>query len=48
MTKKQTPTDLIEQAKSLLSSWFQIDEQLTFGPLSTAALDLALKRANAI
>lgn len=48
MTKKQTPSDLIEQAKSLLSSWAQIDDQLVFGPLSTSALVMALKRANAI
>jgi predicted nucleic acid-binding Zn-ribbon protein len=46
MTKKQTPTDLIEQAKRLLSSWAQIDDQLMFAPLSTAALVMALKRAN--
>jgi hypothetical protein len=48
MSKKQTPTDLIEQSKSLLSSWAQIDEQLVFGPLSASALTMALKRANSL
>jgi hypothetical protein len=48
MSKKQTPTDLIEQSKSLLSSWVQIDEQLVFGPLNTSALTMAVNRANAI
>jgi hypothetical protein len=48
MSKKQFATDLLEQAKSVLNSWGQIDDQLAFGPLSTAALTMAIKRANSI
>src|SRR5687768_10259695 len=48
MTKKQFVTDLLPQAKRVLSSWSQIDEELTFGPLSSTALATALKRANGL
>ena len=48
MTKKQFVSDLLPQAKSVLSSWSQIDEELTFGPLSTTKLAVALKLANSL
>lgn len=48
MTKKQFAPDLLDRAKSVLNSWGQIDDQLAFGPLSTAVLTRAVQRANAI
>ena len=40
MTKKPFPTDLAEQAKSVLDAWAQIDDQLTFGPVNIGALTM--------
>ena len=48
MTKKQFVTDLLPQAKSILNSWGQIDDQLVFGPLNMGVLTMAVKRANSI
>ena len=48
MTKKQFVTDLLPQARSVLNSWGQIDDQLVFGPLNSGVLAMAVKRANAI
>ena len=48
MTKKQFASDLLDQAKSVLNSWGQIDDQLAFGRLSISALTMAVNRANAI
>ena len=48
MTKKQFVTDLLPQAKSVLSSWSQIDVELTFGPLSTTKFATAIKLANSL
>jgi hypothetical protein len=48
MPKKQFVPDLIDQAKSILSSWKQIDPKLAFGSLNIVALEAGLTRANGI
>ena len=40
MSKKLVPSDLVEQAKSVLDAWGQIDDQLTFGPVNAGALTM--------
>src|SRR5687768_17175699 len=40
MAKKLVPSNLAEQAKSVLDAWAQIDEQLTFGPVNIGALTM--------
>jgi hypothetical protein len=42
MPKKLFPSDLVEQAKSVLDAWGQIDDQLTFGPVNAGALTMDL------
>jgi hypothetical protein len=48
MPKKQFRPELFIQAKNVLSSWVQIDEQMAFGRYTTATLVTALNRANGI
>jgi hypothetical protein len=48
MGKKAFGNDLLAQAKNVLSSWVQIDEQMAFGSFTTAALVTALNRAEGI
>jgi hypothetical protein len=48
MSKKYFVPDLLDQAKSVLSSWTQIDDQLAFGTLNRATLVAALTQANNI
>jgi hypothetical protein len=38
MSKKTYPTDVVEQAQDTLVGWQQIDDTLTFGTLTLAAL----------
>lgn len=48
MSKKLFPTDVINQGKSVLDAWRQIDDQLSFGTLDTAALTVDLNLARGI
>ena len=45
MPQKFFKTDLLEQAKKLLSSWVQIDDQMAFGSYTTATLVTTLNQA---
>ena len=47
MTRKPYPTDILEQAIDVQEAWGQIDEGLTYGTVSLAALvtDIALMRS---
>ena len=38
MSKKLFPTNVLNQGKNILDAWRQIDDQLAFGPMNTAAL----------
>ena len=38
MSKKQFPTDLLEQATSVQNAWTRIDQQLVVGTMSAATL----------
>ena len=48
MSKKLFPTDVINQGKNVLDAWRQIDDQLSFGALDTAALTVDINRARGI
>lgn len=48
MSKKLFPTDVLNQGKSVLDAWRQIDDQLSFGALDTAALTVDINRARGI
>jgi len=48
MSKKLFPTDVLNQGKRVLDAWRQIDDQLSFGTLDTAALTVDLNRARGI
>jgi len=48
MSKKLFPTDVLNQGKSVLDAWRQIDDQLSFGALNTAALTVDINRARGI
>lgn len=48
MSKRIFTPDLLNQAKDVLSSWTQIDDQLAFGSLNTAKLTMVLTRTNGI
>lgn len=38
MTKRPYPTDVVEQARSVLDAWQQINPEMTFGDLTLAML----------
>ncbi len=38
MTKKPFPTNVVEQAQSVLDAWNQINTEMTFGDLTAAML----------
>jgi len=46
MSKKLYPTDVLEQAQSVLAAWNQIDAEVTFGSLNNAALNSDIAQAN--
>ena len=48
MSKKLFPTDVLGQGKNVLDAWRQIDDQLSFGSLNTAALTVDINRARGI
>ena len=48
MSKKQFASDLLEQARNVLSSWKQIDDRLAFGTLNTSTLVAGIDTASAI
>ena len=48
MSKKLYPTDVLEQAQSVSTAWGQINEALTFGDLTLAALTDGLENATAL
>lgn len=48
MSKRVYPSDVYEQAKSVLDAWCQTDDQLTFGQLNAGALTMDVNRARAI
>jgi hypothetical protein len=48
MPKKIFPSDVLDQAKSVLDAWCQTDEQLTFGTLTAGVLTMDVNRARAI
>lgn len=45
MTKKPFPTDVLEQAQSVANAWDQINDEMTFGDLTLAALTAELQNA---
>jgi hypothetical protein len=45
MTSKPYPTDVLEQAQSVLDAWNQIDDGLTYGQITTAALSADITQA---
>lgn len=45
MTNKLYPTDLLEQAQSVLNAWNQIDGTQAFGDLTTAAFSAEIAQA---
>jgi hypothetical protein len=46
MPAKPYPTDVIEQAQSVLAAWNQIDAKVVFGTLTNAALTTDITQAN--
>ena len=48
MAKRPYPTDVLNQGKSVLDAWCQIDDQLTFGALNTGALTMDINQARGI
>ena len=48
MSKKLFPTNVLNQGKNILDAWRQIDDQLAFGPMNTAALTEDINRSRAI
>ena len=48
MAKRPYPTDVINQGNNVLDAWSQIDDQLTFGALNTAALTMDINQARGI
>jgi hypothetical protein len=46
MSKKLYPTDVLEQAQSVLAAWNQIDSEVTFGSLNNAALTTDVTQAS--
>lgn len=48
MSKRVYPSDVYEQAKSVLDAWCQTDDQLAFGQLNAGALTMDVNRARAI
>ena len=45
---KKLPSDLVEQAKSVLDAWGQIDDQLTFGPVNAGALTMEINHVRGV
>jgi hypothetical protein len=46
MPKKLYPTDVLEQAQSVLAAWNQIDSAVTFGSLNNGALNSDITQAS--
>lgn len=45
MTKKPYPTNIVEQAQSVLDAWNQINAEMTFGDLTAALLSADITQA---
>jgi hypothetical protein len=45
MPKKLYPTDVLEQAQSVLAAWNQIDSEVSFGALNISALNNDISQA---
>ena len=48
MTKRIYPSNVYEQAKTVLDAWCQVDDQLTFGTLNVGMMTMDVNRARAI
>src|SRR5688500_8790883 len=48
MTQRSCPTDVIHQARRVLDAWNQIDNQLTIGKLTIAALVMEINQARVV
>jgi hypothetical protein len=46
MPKKLYPTDVLEQAQSVLAAWSQIDAEVAFGSLTSSALNSDITQAS--
>jgi flagellar hook-associated protein FlgK len=46
MANKPYPTDLLEQAQSVLDAWNQIDDGLTYGTVTIATLGADITQSN--
>jgi hypothetical protein len=46
MSKKLYPTDVLEQAQSVLAAWNQIDSKVAFGALTNAAFTADITQAS--
>ncbi len=48
MPKKLYPTDVLEQAQSVLAAWNQIDDDLTYGTVTNATLSAVITRSSGL
>jgi hypothetical protein len=48
MPKKLYPTDVLEQAQSVLAAWNQIDDGLTYGTVTNATLSVDITRSSGL
>lgn len=46
MPNKLYPTDILEQAQSVLDAWNQIDDGLTYGTVTNATLSTDITQAS--
>ena len=48
MSKKSYPTDVLEQAQSVLSAWEQIEESKSYGAVNVAAITAGITQTTQI
>ena len=48
MSGKTYPTNVLDQARRVLSAWSQIDEQMTFGPVNIGGLVMDINQARGV
>lgn len=48
MPKRPYPTNIVDQAKSVLDAWSQIDDQLAFGKLTIGAMVMDINQARGV
>jgi hypothetical protein len=46
MSRKLYPTDVLEQAQSVLDAWNQMDDGLSYGAITTGALSAEITQAS--